>query len=228
MGVDINVFQYREYLALTKIADKLGKKDDAVCFQDKAARLKENILQYHWDKEHFSFWNIRQRDGRPVRRVSYSNFVPLIQKDLLSQSDGQEMIRRYLWNREHMLADFGIRSLSKQDPDYNNENVIVPYSNWRGPVWPIANYLCFVGLKNYGMEEECRQLAFILGIMISRDISNCGSMHENYHADTGQPLAPTAEQSKDGVFTGFVGWNLLVQNMFMGIMENRWLLLEIE
>jgi hypothetical protein len=34
-----------------------------------------------------------------------------------------------------------------------------------------------------------------------------------YHAETGEGLAPTPEQSKDHIFTGFVGWNLLVQDM---------------
>ena len=85
-----------------------------------------------------------------------------------------------------------------------------------------------MGLKNYGMDDECRQLARTVGTLVSRDIAHCGSMHENYHADTGEPLAPTAEQSDGGVFTGFVGWNLLVQNMLAGVCENRWLLLEIE
>ncbi len=32
-----------------------------------------------------------------------------------------------------MLAPYGLRSLSKQDPDYNNAAIIVPYSNWQGP-----------------------------------------------------------------------------------------------
>jgi hypothetical protein len=53
-------------------------------------------------------------------------------------------------------------------------------------------------------------------------------MHENYHADIGIPLAPTAAQSKDGVFTGFVGWNLLVQNILMGVAEDNYLLLKIK
>jgi alpha,alpha-trehalase len=38
-------------------------------------------------------------------------------------------------------------------------------------------------------------------------------MHECYHAETGEGLAPTAEQSKDHAFPGFVGWNLLIQDM---------------
>lgn len=228
LGVDINVFQYREYLAMEKIAASLGKSSDAEYFKSKAEKLKAAILKYHWDKENHSFWNVRRRDGRYVKRISYSNFIPLIQKDILPYSEGREMIKKYLWNKKYMLSEFGLRSLAKNDPDYNNENIIVPYSNWQGPIWPIANYLYFVGLWNYGFDAECSQLAKNLGLMIIKDINTCGSMHENYHAESGEPLAPTAAQSKDGIFTGFVGWNLLIQNMFMGIIDNKWMLLEVK
>jgi alpha,alpha-trehalase len=127
-----------------------------------------------------------------------------------------------------MLSNVGLRSLAKNDPDYNNENIIIPYSNWQGPLWMNANYLYFVGLKNYGFEKECRVLAYSLGKIVAKDIENCGSMHETYDAETGAPLAPTAAQSKDGIFTGFVSWNLLVQNMLMGVVDNNWMMLEIK
>jgi len=228
LGVDINVFQYREYLSMALIARKLEKNGDVSVYNRKAEELKTNILKYHWDPVSQMMWNIRRRDGRPVKRVSYSNFVVLIQKDILPREESRAMIRKYLWNTEHMLAPYGIRSLSKQDPDYNNECIIIPYSNWQGPVWPIANYLYFIGLKNYGFDKECRILANTLGNLVIRDIRSCGSMHETYHADTGETLAPTAAQSKDGIFTGFVGWNLLVENMLAGVVEGKWMLLEIE
>jgi alpha,alpha-trehalase len=137
------------------------------------------------------------------------------------------MIERYLWNKDHMLSDHGLRTLSKKDAKYNNKNIIILYSNWQGPVWPIADYLYFIGLKNYGFEREAAGLAETLGRLVLADIRACGSMHENYDADTGGPLAPTAVQSKDGVFTGFVGWNLLVLNMLQGVVEGKWLLLEL-
>jgi alpha,alpha-trehalase len=112
-----------------------------------------------------------------------------------------------------MLAPYGIRSLSKQDHDYNNAAVIVPYSNWQGPIWINANYMNYIALKRYGFNKEAAELSGILGNMVLADIKKWGSMHENYNADTGEGLAPTPEQSENHVFTGFVGWNLLVQDM---------------
>lgn len=227
LAVDLSAFMYKEYRALSVIASKLNNEDDAQLFATKAATLKENINKYMWDEEEKSYWNLF-RTGRMYKRVSYSNFIPLLATDLVSQENGREMISRYLWNEEHMLAPYGLRTLSVQDPDYNNDNIIVPYSNWQGPVWPVANYIYFMGLKNYGFDEECRQLAMTIGTLVLDDIKECGSMHENYHADTGAPLAPTAEQSKGGVFTGFVGWNMLVENMLMGVCKGEYLLMEIE
>lgn len=211
---------------MKKVATNLGQTDDAYSYAVKANTLKTNIQKHLWDDEAKSFWNM-YRTGRLYKRVSYSNFIALMDSDLLSQENGREMIKRYLWNEDHLLAKYGLRSLSKQDPDYNNENIIVPYSNWQGPVWPVANYMYYVALKNYGFTEECKQLASTLGTLVLNDIATCGSMHENYHADTGATLAPTANQSKGGIFTGFVGWNLLVQNILMGEAENTPLLLEV-
>ena len=69
-----------------------------------------------------------------------------------------------------MLAPHGIRSLSEQDPSYNNVSMIEPYSNWQGPVWTNPNFLYFVALKRYAFEDEARQLAGMLGRLVLADI----------------------------------------------------------
>lgn len=212
LAVDLCTFQLREYKAMARLAERLGRPTEAREYLRKAGHLREAMLQHLWFTGDKMFFNVRRDSGKPVRRIAGSNFMPLIE-DILPAANARAMIRTYLWNPEYMLAPHGIRSLSKQDIDYNNVSMIDPYSNWQGPIWINANYLYFVALKRYGFESEAQELARRLGQMVLADIRKWGSMHECYHAETGEGLAPTAEQSKDRVFTGFVGWNLLVQDM---------------
>ena len=212
LAADLSTFQLREYEAMALLANKLGEAAEAKTYQHKADALREAIRQHLWSAKDAMFYNLRRDNGKQVRRISYSNFVPLIE-DIVPPPQAKAMIRRYLWNKDHMLAPFGLRSLSRQDPDYNNVSMIDPYSNWQGPVWINANYLHYIALKRYGFDAEASQLAATLGHVVLADIAKWKSMHENYNAETGDGLAPTPEQSPDHKFTGFVGWNLLVQDM---------------
>jgi len=212
LAVDLCTFQLREYKAMARLAEMLGRKTEAVEYRQKAAKLRTAMLKHLWFARDSMFFNIRRDNGEAVRHISYSNFVPLIE-DVVTRAEARKMIRRYLWNPEHMLAPYGLRSLSKQDAGYNNVSMINPYSNWQGPVWINANYLFFIALKRHGFDGEAKQLSAMMGRLVLADIQTWGSMHECYHAETGAGLAPTPEQSKDHVFEGFVGWNLLVQDM---------------
>ena len=209
---DMNALLYREYLALARLAARLGRPDEQAGFAAKAAALRHAVNEHLWDAAAESYWNLNAFTGQWCQRVSYSNFV-LLWAGMVPPGRAQAMIRRYLWSDAHLLTPYGIRSLSRQDPDYNNLNMIIPFSNWQGPVWPIANYFYFVALMNYGFCDEAAELVRRLTKLYLIDIGFCGSLHENYCAETGQPLAPSATQSKHGQEGGFLGWNLLLQDM---------------
>ena len=225
LATDLCTFQLREYEAMARLAEMLAKRNEAAEYREKALKLRAAMLRHLWFANDAMFFNIRRDSGAPVRHISYSNFVPLLE-DVLPPEDARTMIRRYLWNPEYMLAPHGIRSLSKQDPGYNNVSMIDPYSNWQGPVWINANYLDYVALKRYGFDKESAELASILGHLVLADIQKWGSMHECYDAENGDGLAPTPEQSKDHIFVGFVGWNLLVQDMLQCESTGNCLLLD--
>lgn len=202
MSVDLNAFLYRELVCLHLLADKLGKREDRELFGQKATQIRESMLAHMWDACESSFWNIFAETGRQIKRVSYSNFIALW-AGIAPMEQGRAMIAKYLTNPEHMWTRFGIRSLSKQDPVYNNINMIKPYSNWQGPVWPIANYMYMHALLNYGFVAEARVLSRAICDLVTRDIESSSGMHENYSAEDGKPLAAP----------DFVSWNLLVRYM---------------
>ena len=227
VSCDASAFQHRELKAQARLAEALGRPEDAAKWTKRADDLREAMLKHLWCEEDQIFYNIDRDTKNWYRRVSYSSFIPLF--DQIAPMDaGREMIQRYLVNPEHMKAEFGLRSLSLCDPDYNNRNIINPFSNWQGPVWPIANYLYSIALHHYGFHDENKWLAKTLGELLIKDLHTHGTMHENYHADTGAPLAPSDEfRTEDGKIVGFVSWNLCIQNILDGVTKERWMLLEI-
>src|SRR5580704_16945653 len=165
-----------------------------------------------WLQDEAIFLNRRRETGAWVRVISWTSFLPLLD-GLLEPDDARRAIRQHLLNPDEMRSDYGFRSLAKNDPAYNNEAIIDPYSNWRGPIWINANLLDWIALRRYGFKNEAHWLALTLAGALHRDIAKWGSMHEDYSAETGEGLAPTVAQSPGGKFAGFVGWNLLALDM---------------
>jgi len=212
LAVDASVFAMREYLAMAAIADRLGHTDDARIYRKEAGVTRNAILAQLWSASDAIFLNRRRDTGARIHVISWTSFLPLVD-GLLPAPDARRMIRCHLLNPDEMFSPHGIRSLSKDDPNYNNEAIIKPYSNWRGPIWINANLLDWIALRRYGYRDEAHRLALNLAGILHRDIAKFGSMHEDYSAETGEGLAPTAAQSPGGKFAGFVGWNLLALDM---------------
>jgi alpha,alpha-trehalase len=212
LAVDASVWAMREDEAMAALARRLSYAADARRYHGEAEATRRAILASLWEPKAGIFLNRRRDTGAWVRSVSWSNFVPL-EEGLLPQAEGERVIREHLLNPEEMRSPYGFRSLAKSDQAYNNDAIINPYSNWRGPIWINANYLDWIALRRYGFHKEAHWLAVTLAGALDRDIARWGSMHEDYNTETGEGLAPTPAQSPNGVFAGFVGWNLLAQDM---------------
>ncbi len=210
LATDLNTFIYREYKAMSLLAQIVGKKKDRDYFQKRTEAIKRNFNKFFWDEEDKIYYNIDVRTGQHIKRVSYNSLIPLWGK-LVPEINGKAFIKRYVLSSKHLWSGYGIRTLSKSDPDYNNKNIIKPYSNWQGPVWPIANYMYMHGLLNYGFQKEAITLAQKISRLVIEDIKESGGMHENYDAESGAPLAAP----------NFVSWNILVGNMWEEAVNNN-------
>ena len=212
LAVDASEYAMREYLAMGQIAERLGEKETSEKYLQLAIETRKAITAQLWSEKDAMFYNRRRDTGAWVRVMSWSNFLPLVDR-WLEPAKAKRMIEGHLLNADEMRSEYGFRSLAKSDGAYNNEAIIDPYSNWRGPVWINANFLDWIALRRYGYKDEAHQLAVTLAGVLHRDIEKWGSMHEDYSAETGEGLAPTPAQSPGGKFAGFVGWNLLAQDL---------------
>jgi hypothetical protein len=98
-----------------------------------------------------------------------------------------------------MWTDFGVASVSNLDPRYNNDVIIDPYSNWRGPLWVNVNTVLAFSLNAAGYAAEAAQLADSVVHTLAEDLRQTGTWHECYSTVNGSGLAAP----------GFLSWNTL-------------------
>lgn len=199
LATDLNTFVYLEYLSMAKIAKKLDKNNEADFFVKRANKLKKRINDVFWDRQEGAYFNVDSRNGHFIKRTSYSSVHPLWAK-IAPPERAKTFIRKYMLDPQELYTKYGLRTLSKRDLQYNNENMIKPHSNWQGPIWPIANYFYVYALLNYGYQKQALEIASRVAQLCMNDIKETGGMHEDYDAETGKPLAAP----------NFVSWNLLV------------------
>jgi alpha,alpha-trehalase len=201
-AVDVNAFMVLDYRAMAVIAGRIHRQEDAAAFRERARHLAEGINAHLWDPDNATYYSFDTIEKTRLRHITYSNQVALWAQ-LASKDQAKAMIERYLLNPGKLWSPHGLRSLAADDPLYNNENVIKPYSNWQGPIWPHANWMFMHALIHYGYEDAALQVAERVTQLCLADLARNGMMHENYHAETGAPLAAP----------NFISWNLLVAQM---------------
>jgi alpha,alpha-trehalase len=208
-GADLNTFIHREYMAMALIAERLGRTSDHASYMQRAGALLAAVNTHLWSADDTTYYNLDILTGAHIKRITYSNFVPLW-GGMASHEHGEQQLTRYLLEPRKMWSAHGGRTLAVDDPAYNNVNMIKPYSNWQGPVWAISNYLYMHALLRYGFQADAITLAERITRLCLRDVHTTGGMHENYDAETGEPLAAP----------GFLSWNILVPEMLQQAISN--------
>ena len=145
-----------------------------------------------------------------IRNAVYLAGVPLwAGRGALTRSRAAAAARRVV--QPDLLSDWGLRSTSSADPWYTNEDIIYPYSNWRGPVWVVANAMVAYGLLDHGFTESALEVAQRVTSAFAGDLRATGTLHE---AITSGANATTGEGA--GVGTGgaqFISWNTLLYRL---------------
>ncbi len=210
IGTDLNSFIYKEYESLSKIYKNLKKPNSAKIFEDRANEIKNNINKFLWSDELNSYLNLDISSNNHVKRISYNSIHPLW-AGIASQKRAENFVNKYLLNKNKLWSNYGIRTLSKDDPGYNNENKIKPHSNWQGPIWVISNYFYTQALIRYGFQKKSVEVVKKIAEICIDDIKKSGGMHENYDAENGKPLAAP----------NFISWNLLLPEMLESSLSNK-------
>lgn len=184
--------------ALAAIADILGKSTDAEWLRSSALKYQKGLATL-WDPATGIFLNKDLRSGEFIRRLSPTNFYPLLAKAATPQQ-ADEMVNKHLLNPDEMWGARVLPAIARNDPAFNDQDY------WRGRIWGPMNYLVYEGLLNYDTPSAVtarQQLAEKSIARFQHEWIEKGHVHENYSA--------TSDDS-DGVSSSdrFYHWGALL------------------
>jgi putative isomerase len=185
------------------IAGRLGKRGEQKRLAARAAALKTAIRKYCWDQRDGFYYSVDVQCKRrvvfgfihknlepfwrvlPLKVMVWTGFLPLW-ANICTPRQARAMVKQHLLNPERFHSPYGVRALSKDEVMYQPEKARGNPSNWLGPIWIVANYLVWRGLKNYGMAKEADDLAARIVALLGSDLRKNGTLHEYYSPETGK------------------------------------------
>ena len=201
-------YLYREHLAYARFLDEwgLGGGND----ERDAAQKVADALSTLWNVEDGFHHSYNVTSGEDIDFATYALAVPLWGgTGLLSSDQAASIVARVM--SSDMLSPYGVRSSSSANPEYNNDDIITPYSNWRGPVWVNACVMVAWGMLDWGFYDEAEEVARRVMGALAGDLRLLGVWHEDYDAEGGEGLS--AE--------GFLSWNTLGYRLLDDVMVKR-------
>ncbi|HEY4299956.1 MAG TPA: trehalase family glycosidase [Candidatus Didemnitutus sp.] len=163
--------------ALAEIADVLGRADEARELRSHGAAMAAKLATL-WDEGEGIYLNRNLITGQPSRRISPTNFYPLL-AGVPTAAQARTMVERHLLNPAEFGGAWMIPSVPRNDPAFKDQDY------WRGRIWGPMNYLVYLGLREYGMPEARRELAARSEALLLREWESRGHIHENYNAISG-------------------------------------------
>lgn len=167
-----------ECYSLAEIAKILGRYKDEEELIKRADRM-ENNLEELWDEDTGLYLNRRTDTGEFEHRLSPFHFHALFSRKVTS-SRAETIIRNHLLNPDEFWTNYPLPSIAKSDPSY------IKQTYWQGRVWAPMNFLVFMALKNAGRQDVCEMLADKSALLILKEWTECGHVHENYDPETGE------------------------------------------
>jgi hypothetical protein len=139
-GVDVTVYIYELKRALVKVAETIGKFDDAALWMIEAEKIKTAVLAQMWDPESQMFFDIDPKTGNRTRVKAATCFYPYF-TDIVDKSH-LAGLKHHLLNPNEFWTPFPVPSSSRDDeffsatPEWKGKRMNCP---WNGRVWPMTN-----------------------------------------------------------------------------------------
>ncbi|HKD76419.1 MAG TPA: amylo-alpha-1,6-glucosidase, partial [Ktedonobacterales bacterium] len=142
---EVQGYAYAAFAAMSYLAHRMGKEQDAAQWRSRADQLREHFLRDFWWEEEGTFYLALDGHKDPCKVVA-SNAGHCLWTGIADDEMAARVVRRLM--RDDMYTEWGIRTLSSQAARYN------PMSYHNGSVWPHDTAIAAAGFARYGHKED--------------------------------------------------------------------------
>jgi Trehalase len=158
-------------LDLAEISEIVGRPSDE--FRERASKTAGEIDSTLWDDDCAVYADVDVRAGRFVPARSAAGLAPLL-AGVPDRARAERMVERLADSRVAVGEDFAVTSQAAGEPGFQ------PTRYWRGPIWPILNWVLQRGLDRYGYTAAARQVRRAM-----LDLADRAGFWEHYSPVTG-------------------------------------------
>ena len=193
--------------SMRRIAETIGENDDAQEYEGYETAIIRNIDDLHWDEKEQTYCDATIDDYEESIHVCHKGYIsifPFLTGLIPPDSPRLKAVLDLISDPEELWSPYGLRSLSKKDPNYGTgENY------WRSPVWMPLNYLAVKSLfeiaKSSGSHQKqaakmYSELRKNLVESVFHEWERTGFAWEQYNPETGE-----GQRTQH-----FTGWTSLV------------------
>ena len=184
--LDLTVMMINEMRMLGKMAGELKKNSEAEKWEKLAEKTSGLVNDRMWDDETQFYYSINKEDHsfmyltRDLRRPEIIGFLTMW-ANAATPERAKSIVENYLLNTDKFWRKNGVPTLSADDDWYSPD---VDYCcKWNGPVWLLWDYMVYVGLKNYGFDEEASALAGKMMLAVETQLRKNHNFWESYSPD---------------------------------------------
>ncbi|MFH1161511.1 MAG: trehalase family glycosidase [bacterium] len=183
--LDLTLMVIKEEKSLTKMAQILGKQEEAKAWMEKAEKTSKLVNERMWDDSTGFYYSVNKGDhgwffmNRDLRRQELIGFLPLWAG--VAPPDRASSLVETLTDTTRFWRRYGIPTLSAADPWYSPN---VDYCcKWNGPVWLLWDYMVYDGLKQYGYDSLANLLAGKMVHCVVTQLKKNHNYWESYSPD---------------------------------------------
>lgn len=172
--VPINSIFVVNLLYESQIAGELNYLEQATRARQKSEEVAAAMRKYML--EGCVMWSTVGLNYHHIKIKTWAMFAPLF-ANILTPNEADELVNKHFKNKKEFSTRYTIPTVSLDEKAFD------PHGFWRGPVWFSTNWFLYLGLLNYGYEQEATKI-----LNHSLQLLDKHGFREQFNPLTGEPM----------------------------------------